>query len=100
MKFILIILIVVSWLSGLYAYLMLPSPGSKAFDYIFPLVFVLNIFSGRYLYLKAKNKKLEWALFGLWGNFSAILIFWVWTQFNERWVQGKSLLSLSLAMQL
>jgi surface polysaccharide O-acyltransferase-like enzyme len=93
MKIILAVIIVISWACGLYVYLInlktqsVPTP----FDYLFPLIFVINVLCGRYLYSRAKDKKTEWALFGLLFSINAIVTYWIWNSFKERHKQGKSI---------
>lgn len=40
------------------------------------LLLVVNCLCARYLYKKAKKYNVEWALFGLIGNLTALLCFW------------------------
>lgn len=92
-KIILAVIIVISWACGLYVYFtgLKTQSAPIPFDYLFPLIFVIDILSGRYLYSRAKDKKAEWALFGLLGNITAIIVYWIFNHTKESHKQGKSI---------
>ena len=91
LKTFLIILIIIFWGGGIFAFFTTPQNTSMPFhNYIlFPVGLLVNIICAKYLYSKAQDKKTEWALFGLLGNINALLIFWFWTFCLNRWRQGK-----------
>jgi hypothetical protein len=93
MKLLLGILVVVSWACGFYVYvtsLNIPSTPA-AFLYLFPLIFVINLLCGKYLYKKAEKNKTEWGLFGLLGNINAIFVYWIFNRSRERHKQSRSM---------
>jgi len=93
MKLVLVILIVISWLCGVYVSHFDSFPNRlPSFDYLFIVIIGVNILCGMYLYSRAAEKKIEWALFGLLGNISVVLIFWLWNYFRNSWKKGKSVL--------
>jgi len=98
MKLILAILVVISWACGFYVYVTsLNIPSTPVLSlYIFPLVFLINLLCGRYLYKRAEKNKTEWALFGLLGNINAILLYWIFNHIQERHKQGKSMFGTDL----
>jgi hypothetical protein len=98
MKLILGILVVASWACGFYVYvtsLNIPSTPVQ-FLYLFPLVFVINLLCGRYLYKKAEKNQTEWALVGLLGNINAIFVYWIFNHLKERHKQSKSIFGRDL----
>jgi len=92
LKITLAIIVFVSWTCGFYFYFRSFEAASipVLFYYLFPLIFVINVLCGTFLYSKALKDKTEWALFGLLGNFNAILVYWIWRHFKERWEQGET----------
>jgi hypothetical protein len=94
MRVFLIVLVILSYLSGVTAIITYSvDGGSLRIDMlgIMLVVVIINILSARYLYLRAPTKKVEWALFGLVGNVNAILFFWVWKRITSHWKSGRGL---------
>lgn len=50
---------------------------------------IFNIICSRYLYKKAHENKVEWALLGSIGNITAILCFWCFKDALNNWKRGK-----------
>lgn len=57
---------------------MIAMDGKLHFDVIILSIalIIVNSLCARYLYKKADKNKVEWALFGLIGNLTALLCFW------------------------
>jgi len=90
MKYLLITIIIASWLGGVIATLAI---WQRHQDYsalaILPLIAVLDGLCAIYLYKRAGPKKVEWALFGFLGNVTAILVFWLVKDVRARWSKGQ-----------
>jgi hypothetical protein len=86
----LIILVVLACLGGVGAVVGISKErGTVPVDILFLLcvIFACNIISALYLYKKAGCSKVEWALFGAFGNLNALLFFWL---FGRKQDSGKS----------
>jgi len=91
-RILLIILIILSLLGGFSSTIELKKKGEIGFDFLLIMIaiYITNLFCARYLYYKAHDNKIEWALFGFLGNLNAILFYYCKNYVTERWVKGKS----------
>ncbi len=55
----------------------------------FVALIIFNSCCARYLYKKADKSKIEWALFGLVGNLTAIICYWLFKDVLINWRRGK-----------
>lgn len=55
----------------------------------FAALIIFNSSCAIYLYKKAENNKTEWALFGLIGNLTAIICYWLFKDVLINWKRGK-----------
>ena len=85
MRKFLIILVATSYLGALSALILGRKDLPPNFWIGLLLIFILNLWCARHLYLKSKTNKTEWALFGLLGNAAALLIFWFWNLLSNKW---------------
>jgi len=69
--------------------------GKVRFDLIAMLfvITLVNFICARYLYKKALQKKLEWALFGFIGDLNAFFFYWIYTTAKQYWKQDKRFFS-------
>jgi drug/metabolite transporter (DMT)-like permease len=49
----------------------------------------VNLLCSAWLYKKADNNKVEWALFGVIGNLTALISFWLFKDVIDNWKRGK-----------
>jgi dipeptide/tripeptide permease len=92
MKKFLITIIVLSWLGLLSSAVTFVSHGTQHISEVLILITILvtvNFLSSRYLFNKAVENKVEWALFGFLGNITAIIFFWLFKNVLSNWKQGK-----------
>ena len=92
MKKILITIIILSWLGGLSSAVAFIFNGKQQISEVLILMIIVvavNLSCSRYLYKKAGENKVEWALFGFLGNISAIIFFWLFKDVLTNWNQGK-----------
>jgi peptidoglycan/LPS O-acetylase OafA/YrhL len=92
MKKFLITIIVLSWLGLLSSAVNFVSHGTQQISEVLILITILvtvNFLSSRYLFNKAVENKVEWALFGFLGNITAIIFFWSFKDVLSNWKQGK-----------
>jgi hypothetical protein len=90
MKTALIILIILSLGGGIIAFSQssgMPTP----YYFLLPVIILINFLCAKYLYSKAHNKKIEWALFGFLGNINALFVFWIWSFCSGNWRKGQSI---------
>ena len=81
LRIILILLAMVCYLGGISSVIAFSiHRGSVQLDMVFVLlcIIIVNTVSARYLYRRASTRKQELALFGLIGNVTAILAYWLW----------------------
>jgi hypothetical protein len=88
LRYLLIIMNVVCWGTAVTV-----AVGSWQRDYsvffTFPLTVITNALCSVYLYRRAQFKKVEWGLFGLLGNVTAILVFWLVRDVKAKWEKGE-----------
>ena len=92
MKIALIILIVLSLGGGITAFIQSNGRMPSQFYFMLPLIILISLLCAKYLYSNARNKKIEWALFGFLGNISALFVFWIWSYCSGQWKKGQSVL--------
>ena len=87
MRVLLIILVILSYIGGVGAIAgITKARGAIPIDIVFVLciVTVCNVVCALYLYKKAACSKVEWALFGVIGNLSALFFFWLFDRKQEK----------------
>ncbi len=87
MKYLLTTLILAAY--GGYFGSMLSRPAEVKEIVFAVLVIPISILCARYLYKKENKNKVEWALFGLLGNVSALFYHWIYRFFTDHWKKGK-----------
>ena len=91
MKTALIILIILSLGGGIFAFLQSNGMPTQ-FYFMLPFIILISLLCAKYLYSNARNKKIEWALFGFLGNINALFVFWIWSYCSGQWKKGQSIL--------
>jgi hypothetical protein len=91
MKIFLYVIVVLAYLGAGISTAMFAREGllTSGTELSFVLLIIFNISCARYLYKKANNNKTEWALFGLIGNLTAIVCFWLFKDVLINWKRGK-----------
>ena len=92
LRLFLIIINILSYGVGLFVILNGPSVESRDVIIIASIV-TLNFICAWFLYNKATSHKVEWALFGLCGNLSAIFYWWIVIDILQHWRKGKRFFS-------
>lgn len=90
MKIALIILIILSLSGSLVAFSQSNGMPTQ-FYFMFPLIIIISFLCAKYLYSKALNNKIEWALFGFLGNINALFVFWIWSYCSGQWTKDHSI---------
>ena len=94
MRFFLIILIIFSYIGGISSFIAFSVKEAgfsiKVFIILISMI-IINILCAKYLYHKATNKKVEWALFGLLANIHAIFIYWLYNLILSNWKRKEQL---------
>ncbi len=49
----------------------------------------INLLCSAWLYKKVNKNKVEWALFGVIGNLTALITFWLFKDVLDNWKRGK-----------
>ncbi|RII24984.1 MAG: hypothetical protein CXR30_19375 [Geobacter sp.] len=91
MKIFLYIIVVLSYLGAGISTVMFARNGllTTQTELSFAALIVFNSCCARYLYKKADKNKTEWALFGLIGNLTAIICYWLFKDVLINWRRGK-----------
>lgn len=92
MRKFLIIIAILSYTGFVISAVRLAILGDKFYSYLIIstiITTIVNTFCAVFLYKKAERSKVEWALFGFIGNFTAILCFWLFKDVVINWRRGK-----------
>ncbi len=100
MRIVLILLNALMWVGTIVSLFAYSRQYTRVFGRDIPIdipivvfLMAISILSARHLYNRATTKKVEWALFGLLGNVSAIFYHWLWEKTTDHWRQGRRFFS-------